>query len=168
MKRASPCSLALSLCALGIKHHHSDFHQIFCPRNREFPWETTDSFTVIPLCEGSTFSGQCTTLVSVPYERGGDGNGISSLVAFAVASVPSWQEEAGADLGGCGPRCAEQLPLRALIRKQSQGSDPQRRLGTYQLFNYRPTLILNRSWEHIFFGKFSVRERAGRLRQCEV
>lgn len=24
MKRASSCSLALSLCALGIKHHHSD------------------------------------------------------------------------------------------------------------------------------------------------
>lgn len=84
------------------------------------------------------------------------------FISFAVTSALSLQEEAGAGLGGRGQRGAGELPLRALVRNWSQGSAPQRYLGTYFLFNHLPTLILNRSWEHNCLGEFCMRAVSGR------
>lgn len=84
------------------------------------------------------------------------------FIPFAVTSAPPRREEAGAGLGSCGERCAGELPLRALVRKWSQGPDPQRCLGTYRLFDHLPTLILNRSWEHNCLGKFWMTSVPGR------
>ena len=84
------------------------------------------------------------------------------FISFAMTSVPSWWEKAGAGLGGCGQRCAGELPLRTLVRKWSQGPDPQRYLGTYCLFNHLSTQILNRSWEHSCLGEFWMRSVSGR------
>lgn len=87
---------------------------------------------------------------------------LRDFISFAVTSALSRREEAGAGPGGCGQRCAGELPLRALVRNWSQGPDHQRHLGTYCLFNHLATLILNRSWEHICLGKFWMRSVSGR------
>lgn len=103
----------------------------FCPQNGGFPLETTDSFTmihmrVLPYIAKYLFLRREEGMETVFTH-------LWDLISLAMPSAPFQQEEAGAGFGSHVPHRAGELPLRALLRKWSQGPDPQN------------------IWGHIFF-----------------
>lgn len=87
---------------------------------------------MIHMYDGSALYSMGIMVVPVPWKRRGYGNSMCPLVGFCLLCHNFCTISVGAGwsrLGSCGYPCAGELPLGTLVRKCSQGSDPQRYLG---------------------------------------
>lgn len=137
----------------------------FSPQNREFPLETTDSFTMTHMHEGSTLYGQGTALVSLPQKRRGDGNSIFPLVGFYLLCHDFCTILAGGSWSW--PRRLWGI-LCWGVTTEGSGEELESRTRSSKilkddcLFSHLPIMILNKSWEHNCLGKFWMRSVSGR------